>query len=404
MSIHKVSLASVADVFNGKTPSKAEKRNSGHPVLKIKDVDEKGDFRGHFQSFVDEEFLKKYKKKQIYVGDSLILNAAHNADYVGSKQFWAGKEVEGAIATGEWLIVRPYPKDLDPSFARHWLQSPETHFKIKKLVKGIHIYPKDVEQLNINLPPLNKQKHIAAILDKADGIRRKRQKAIKLADQFLSSVFLDMFGDPVINPKGWEMVELKNLLGKPLQNGLYVPKGRYTTHSDDQGVEMVHMSDAFYGIVQRGGLKRTLLSKAEINQYNLTENDILVARRSLTYEGAAKPCLIPKSDCPLVFESSLIRVTPDKTKLLPSYLYTYMSEPRAKHKYILKYISQSTISGINQNGLMNIVVTKPPIAMQKKFEDIFIRKSILSGKMQILKEQGIDLFNSLTQRAFRGEL
>ena len=56
------------------------------------------------------------------------------------------------------------------------------------------------------------QKRIAAILDKADAIRKKRQQAIELADQFLKSVFLDMFGDPVTNPKGWEVKPAKSIL------------------------------------------------------------------------------------------------------------------------------------------------------------------------------------------------
>ncbi|POC15472.1 type I restriction endonuclease subunit R, partial [Vibrio vulnificus] len=59
-------------------------------------------------------------------------------------------------------------------------------------------------ELEIPLPPLEEQKRIAAILDKADAIRQKRKQAIALADEFLRSVFLEMFGDPVSNPKGWE--------------------------------------------------------------------------------------------------------------------------------------------------------------------------------------------------------
>ena len=58
-----------------------------------------------------------------------------------------------------------------------------------------------IEELEISLPPLEEQKRIAAILDKADALRRKRQQAIDLTDQLLRSVFLDMFGDPVTNPK-----------------------------------------------------------------------------------------------------------------------------------------------------------------------------------------------------------
>src|SRR5690606_17946800 len=70
----------------------------------------------------------------------------------------------------------------------------------------------DLYSTQIPLPPLPEQKRIAAILDKADAIRRKRQQAIQLADDFLRAVFLDMFGDPVINPKGWDV--------KPLSAGI----------------------------------------------------------------------------------------------------------------------------------------------------------------------------------------
>ncbi|WP_425375596.1 restriction endonuclease subunit S [Pseudomonas aeruginosa] len=65
--------------------------------------------------------------------------------------------------------------------------------------------PGVLKSWEIPLPPLPEQKRIAAILDKADSIRRKRQQAIQLADDFLRSVFLDMFGDPVTNPKGWPL-------------------------------------------------------------------------------------------------------------------------------------------------------------------------------------------------------
>lgn len=71
---------------------------------------------------------------------------------------------------------------------------------------------KVVEDFEIPLPPLDEQKRIAAILDKADAIRQKRQQAIALADDFLRSVFLDMFGDPFTNPKKWDMQPIGKLL------------------------------------------------------------------------------------------------------------------------------------------------------------------------------------------------
>ena len=198
-----VTIGDIAEVFNGKTPSKNEQRNEGQPILKIKDVTENGEFKGFFESFVDTVFYERNSKKKLCQGDSLILNAAHNADYVGSKQFKACGKVDGVIATGEWLIVRSKPELADSSYVNFWLRSDKAKLRIRDLVKGIHLYPKDVARLEISLPPLKEQKRIAAILNKADAINRKRQQAIDLTDQLLHSVFLDMFGDPVTNPKGW---------------------------------------------------------------------------------------------------------------------------------------------------------------------------------------------------------
>ena len=63
----------------------------------------------------------------------------------------------------------------------------------------------DIASLQIPLPPLAEQKRIAGILDAADALRAKRREALAQLDTLLQSTFLDMFGDPVTNPKGWEV-------------------------------------------------------------------------------------------------------------------------------------------------------------------------------------------------------
>jgi len=249
-------------------------------------------------------------------------------------------------------------------------------------------------------PPLAEQKRIATILDKADAIRRKRHRAIQLADEFLQSMFLDLFGPPVLNPKKWDVFPLGSLIKTPFQNGAYFPKDRYLAH----GVEMVHMSDAFYGVVKRGKLKRVDATKSEIKKYCLTTNDLLISRRSLNYEGAAKPCRIPKSAEPLIFESSLIRINPDTNKITPEYLYYYLSEPNVRKHYIFKYVSQSTISGINQNALKQIKIITPPLDLQYQFENTLLKIRYKIEKDETLRKEAADLSHSLTQRAFRGEL
>lgn len=257
-----------------------------------------------------------------------------------------------------------------------------------------------VAEWEIPLPPLPEQKRIAATLDKADAIRRKRQQAIELADDFLRSVFLDMFGDPVINPKRWETDKLINLCSEKMQNGAYFPKEFYS----DDGVEMVHMSDAFYDEVQRGKLKRVKCSDKDLKKYSLNSHDLLISRRSLTYEGAAKPSLIPSSVEPLIFESSLIRVSPDNSKILTYFLFYYLSNESVKEQRIRKYVTGATIKGISQKNLEQVEIYVPPADLQRKFLTIAeTTKKSLHKYNSGSDDLGV-LFDSLSQKAFSGNL
>ncbi|MCP6385194.1 restriction endonuclease subunit S, partial [Klebsiella pneumoniae] len=84
-----------------------------------------------------------------------------------------------------------------------------------------------VENFEIPLPPFEEQKRISDILDKVDGIRQKREQAIKIADDFLRATFLDIFGDPVKNPKRWGVTSL--LEYGSFKNGMNFSKGESGT-------------------------------------------------------------------------------------------------------------------------------------------------------------------------------
>jgi len=164
------------------------------------------------------------------------------------------------------------------------------------------------------------------------------------------------------------------------------------------------MSDAFYEVVPRGNLKRVVCTKSDIEKYVLSENDILIARRSLTLEGAAKPCLIPKSDEPLIFESSFIRVTPHPSKISALYLYHYLGNDRVKQKCVQPYITQSTISGINQSNLGRVPVIVPPMTLQQTFARRVRAVEKLKTTQRASLAELDALFATLQHRAFRGDL
>lgn len=128
---------------------------------------------------------------------------------------------EEGLATTELVPLKPDSKRLDRAYLTYYLRSKTFVDWISEQVAGAKMPRVSMNvfwnhEIPIPFPDdpaksLAEQKRIASILDKADAIRRKRKQAIQLADDFLRSVFLDMFGDPVTNPKGWEVKELKKL-------------------------------------------------------------------------------------------------------------------------------------------------------------------------------------------------
>lgn len=388
-------LGDIAQIFNGKTPSKNEKRNDGFPILKIKDINSSAEFKGNFDSYVDEEFYRQHSKKKIRVGDTLILNAAHNSSYVGSKQFKACGKVDGVIATGEWLIVRPNPELANETYVNYWLMSKKTRFYIRDLVKGIHLYPKDVERLKIPLPKLDVQKRIAAILDKADAMRRKRQQAIELSEQLLRSVFLDMFGDPVSNPKGYKLGKIGDLLSS-------VNYGTSSKAGENGQFPILRMNNITYaGNWELGSLKYIDMDEKERKKYTAEPGDILFNRTN-SKELVGKTAVFREKE-PYIFAGYLIR---SRTNSLaePEYISGFLNS--AYGKKVLRNMCKSIVgmANINAKEYQSIEILIPPIEEQQKYAKITkkIRLNICCYQDSLNKFD--ELFNSLSQKAFIGEL
>jgi type I restriction enzyme S subunit len=140
------------------------------------------------------------------------------------------------------------------------------------------------------------------------------------------------------------------------------------------------LSDAFYGEVKRGHLRRVLADEKQLQDYGLTRSDLLVARRSLNFDGAAKLCGVPLSVEPLLFESSFIRLTPKHDLVRTEYLLNYLNNESTRKAHVLSRISGITISGINQAALNQIPVLLPPLELQ----DDFVAKA---GEVQSIQTQ-----------------
>jgi type I restriction enzyme S subunit len=386
MSWEKISLGRICTMLSGNAWSASKFKDAGTiPLIRIQNLGNNENEKFiYWNDPFDEKFIVKKGDILLSLSGSIKVDVWDGVDALLNQRIV--KLTPNYDVDHKWFFWQITSIILDIERMGKWA-----------LVNNVSIT--DLKEIQIPLPPLATQKRIAEILDAADALRRKDQELLKKYDELAQAIFIDMFGDPVKNEKGWEVKTLADIQVKKSQNGLYVSKEKY---SSSEGVEMVHMSDAFYGIVKQGDLKRVIIPESEAIKYKLSDNDILVARRSLNYEGAVKPCLIRTNGNFLIYESSLIRIVIDQNKIHPLYLFYFLSNEKAKKEYVLKYVTKSTISGINNENLNKIQIVVPSIKLQLIFND---RIQEINKLIEINKINLSDiLFNSLIQKAFSGEL
>ena len=388
----------VAVVFNGKTPSKSEQRDGGHPVLKIKDVDALGRFRGMFSGYVDADLARKHVKQQLAGGETLVLNAAHSATHVASKTFYADQDVAGSLATGEWLIVRWSTEVVDSRYGNHWINVPDTRFRIRRLVNGIHLYPKDVARLQIPLPPLPEQKRIAGILDAADALRAKRREALAQLDTLLQSTFIDMFGDPLTNPMGWEERTLGKLAQDSFRNGLS-PSTKGTVDG-----EVLTLSAITRGRFDFAAKKSARFDKQPSPSQRLSTDTFLICRgngnRLLVGTGAYPD----RSSNRVCFPDTMIGVAISPSVLAAAYLQNVWRTRRVRRQIERGARTTNGTHKVNQRLLSSIVFPVPPADLQHRFAAIVesVEQQKTSQRAHLAELD--TLFASLQSRAFRGDL
>ncbi|MBH1656403.1 restriction endonuclease subunit S [Stenotrophomonas maltophilia] len=248
----------------------------------------------------------------------------------------------------------------------------------------------------VPVPPLSEQKRIAAILDKADAIRRKRRQVIQLADDFLRAVFLDMFGDPVANPKGWSFVELSTLVdpGDKLNYGVVQP-------GDDEegGVPLVRsgdLSDVAPNVSQLRRVSASIDSKHRKSR--LKGNEILIACvGTIGRVGWVSDAMIGWN-----VARAVTRI-PIREGVNREYVYRYLQNPVVQGYFEreTRAVAQPTL---NVGLIAKTPVALPPRELQMAFLERY--KCFQSYKNRLLKtlEAQERLAGSLSQKAFVGQL
>jgi type I restriction enzyme S subunit len=299
------------------------------------------------------------------------------------------------------FLVRTNKNLLNPLFAFYFLYSSVGNSQILTDFRGSAqggISREFVNKVSIPLPPLPIQKQIAEILEKADEAKQKRKEANKLTDEFLQSVFIEMFGDPVKNPMGWEIKLIKYIIREPLKSGI---AGRPSP--DNEGILHIrpyNINDSFrLCLIQKKFIKLNY----ELSNYKLLNGDV-VFNNTNSPELVGKATVFNLSNEEAVFSNHMTRIRLNVNKCLPSFLVFVFFNYWKQRYFEVRCTQWVNQAAFNIAAISKFELPVPPLPFQQQFAGIVNKTEALKEKQKQSEQELENLFQSLMHRAFKGEL
>ncbi|VTX88648.1 Type-1 restriction enzyme EcoKI specificity protein [Acinetobacter junii] len=342
--------------------------------------------------------LIKNDQKYLLEGDILV-STANSWNLVG-KCSWVHNLGYKATAGGFIAILRAKTEFINSRYLYHWFNSESIQIQARNCGRQTtNISNMDIDRclsINIFLPPLEEQRRIASILDKADAIRQKRQQAIVKLDELLQAKFIDMFGDPVSNPKGWKFKSLKEF--GTFKNGLNYGKGESGVTRKYIGVGNFKNFSKLDDIDSLGSIE---LNQEPSQDYFLKDGDLLFVRSNGNKELVGRCIAVYPRNELVTYSGFCIRYRIEKEGLTPEFI-SHLFKSESFRSSILKAGQGANIQNINQQSLGELKIPVPSEDLLAKWSSIL--HQVEKQKTLYSKELEHSLFTSLQQKSFNGTL
>jgi type I restriction enzyme S subunit len=288
-------------------------------------------------------------------------------------------------------VLRP-KIDADLKYLYYYLKT------LKLPDAGYDRHFKYLKRTEVVVPPLTEQRRIAAILDQADALRAKRREALAQLDSLKLSIFIEMFGDPVTNPKGWPIVLMESITER-------ITKGESPNWQgfdyQDEGVLFVTSENVRLGELDL--TKKKFVPAAfheKLGRSQLQKNDLLV---NLVGASIGRSCLFKGWGHSANVNQAVGVVRAVVSLVTPTFLIAFLTSYHGQ-QILLGNRVEGARANISLTDLREIAVPLPPISEQAKFADRIstIEKIAMKEGHYMLELEA--LFASLQHRAFRGEL
>jgi type I restriction enzyme, S subunit len=290
---------------------------------------------------------------------------------------------------------------LDYSYLKYWFQTIKSKL-LDRAVGGTlqNISLGIVKDLEIPLPPLATQKRIAEILDAADALRRKDQELLKKYDELAQAIFIDMFGDPVKNEKGWETKALKSVTTK-IGSGA-TPTGGKTAYKSE-GISLIRSMNVYdFSFKWKDLAFIDETQAARLDNVTVQSRDVLF---NITGASVCRCSIVPDELLPARVNQHVAIIRAKTDFLNPIFLNHLLVSNSVKTKLLgVGAGGGAVMEAITKDQLEQFEIIVPPLKLQDRFEQL-IDNLFAQKRTEINSNEDSErLFNSLIQKAFKGEL
>lgn len=372
---------------------------SGTPITRIETIADgtvnldKVGYADIFDSKYEDYYLKE---------NDILMSHINSLKHLGKVAIV--KQIESSLIHGMNLLCLRPKNIVDPKFMFNFFRS--NYFMInimrisKKSVNQASFTLTDLKKIEVDIPSLGIQKQIADILDLAYEIIETRKEQLAEMDKLLQSLFIQQFGDPLTNEKGWKLSDIANVT-VDMKYGTSAKS--IITRESLSDIPIIRIPN-----VKRNYIDYTTLSYLPKNEIPeniiLKPGDLLFVRSNGNPEYIGRVATFEDSECDIAYASYLIRLRIDQSIIKPQFLSFMLSTDKFR-RYISSY--GSTTAGnynINTQNLKKIKIIIPPINNQIQFlellSEITNSKKVMEESLQEMENN----FNVLMQKAFRGEL
>ena len=294
------------------------------------------------------------------------------------------------FSTSELLPLRPDASVLNKDYLAAFLRSDSfVTWAVSKTAgaKMPRLGTKDLMNAEIPVPSIEQQKKIAEKFKKLEQLISLRKQQLAKLDELVKARFVEMFGDPDQNPKGWPLVSVTEIIRDKASNGFFAKRDAY---KDDGNVQILGVSNVVNRMYSNTKeLPRTNATQAEKEKYSVKYGDMLFCRSSLVADGIGKASIVAKGTFPnVLFECHVIRLSLDLQKCVPEFVQVLSTTPFFRRQ-IIAQSKTATMTTIGQDGILKSSVVLPPIDLQNQFaafvERVDQQKQIVQQSLEKLE-------------------